>query len=85
MRIALVTRRFPPLIGGAEAMLRYLAIALADEGAEVTVVTSRPGGLAPEEWIGGKVRDGGSHLLGAELTGRVPRGVGLGHFPPGGP
>ena len=56
MRIALVTRRFPPLIGGAEAMLRYLAIALADEGADVTVVTSRPGGLPPEERIGGAVR-----------------------------
>ena len=56
MRIALVPRRFPPLIGGAEAMLRYLAIALADEGAEVTVVTSRLGGFAAEERIGGKVR-----------------------------
>lgn len=56
MRIALITRRFPPLIGGAEAMLRYLAVALADEGAEVTVVTSRLEGLAPEERTGGKVR-----------------------------
>ncbi len=56
MRIALVTRRFPPLIGGAEAMLRYLAIALADEGAEVTVVTSRLDGLPAEERIDGKVR-----------------------------
>lgn len=49
MRIALVTRRYPPLIGGAEAVLRYLAIALADEGAEVTVLTSRLGGLPAEE------------------------------------
>lgn len=46
MRIALVTRRFPPLIGGAEAMLRYLATALADEGADVTVLTARPRGQA---------------------------------------
>jgi glycosyltransferase involved in cell wall biosynthesis len=58
MRIALVTRRFPPLIGGAEAILRYLALALAEEGADVTVVTSRLEGLPAEERIGegGKVR-----------------------------
>jgi glycosyltransferase involved in cell wall biosynthesis len=53
MRIALVTRRFPPLIGGAEAMLRYLAIALAEAGADVTVVTSRLDGLAAEESLDG--------------------------------
>ncbi len=52
MRIALVTRRFPPLIGGAEAMLRYLAIALGEEGADVTVVTSRLGDLPAEEQVG---------------------------------
>jgi glycosyltransferase involved in cell wall biosynthesis len=40
VRIALVTRRYPPLIGGAERVLSYLAPALADQGAEVTVVTS---------------------------------------------
>ncbi len=40
MRIALVTRRYPPSIGGAERVLSYLAPALQDEGAEVTVVTS---------------------------------------------
>jgi glycosyltransferase involved in cell wall biosynthesis len=56
MRIALVTRRFPPLIGGAEAMLRYLAIALAEAGADVTVVTSRLDGLPPEEWLDGRTR-----------------------------
>jgi glycosyltransferase involved in cell wall biosynthesis len=49
MRIALVTRRFPPLIGGAERVLSYLAPALASEGAEVTVLTSRLDGLAAEE------------------------------------
>lgn len=50
MRIALLTRRYPPLIGGAEAMLRYLAAALAEAGAEVTVLTSRiDPALPPEE------------------------------------
>jgi glycosyltransferase involved in cell wall biosynthesis len=41
IRLALVTRRFPPLIGGAEKLLSYLADALAVEGADVTVLTSR--------------------------------------------
>ncbi len=41
MKIALVTRRYPPLIGGAERVLSYLAPALAAEGAEVDVLTSR--------------------------------------------
>ncbi len=45
MRLALVTRRYPPLIGGAEKVLSYLAAALADEGAEVTVLTARAEGL----------------------------------------
>jgi glycosyltransferase involved in cell wall biosynthesis len=40
-----VTRRYPPLIGGAEKVLSYLAGALAAEGAEVSVVTSHPPGL----------------------------------------
>jgi len=52
MRIALVSRRFPPLIGGAEKVLSYLATALAAEGAEVTVLTSRPAGMPSEEQIG---------------------------------
>jgi glycosyltransferase involved in cell wall biosynthesis len=48
LRIALVTRRYPPLIGGAEKVLSYLAPALAAEGAEVVVVTSQiPGAGAP--------------------------------------
>ncbi len=42
-RLTLITRRYPPLIGGAETMIRYLALALAEEGAEVTVLTSRLG------------------------------------------
>ena len=50
MKIALITRRFPPLIGGAEKVLSYLAPALAAEGAEVTVVTSAiPGRDLPED------------------------------------
>jgi glycosyltransferase involved in cell wall biosynthesis len=44
VRIALITRRFPPLIGGAEKLLSYLAPALADQGADVTVLTARPPG-----------------------------------------
>jgi glycosyltransferase involved in cell wall biosynthesis len=45
LKLALVTRRYPPLIGGAEKVLSYLAGALAAEGAEVTVVTSQVPGL----------------------------------------
>ena len=45
MKLALVTRRYPPLIGGAEKVLSYLAAALAAEGADVTVLTSRMPGL----------------------------------------
>jgi glycosyltransferase involved in cell wall biosynthesis len=41
LRLALVTRYYPPAIGGAEKVLSYLANALALEGAEVTVLTSR--------------------------------------------
>ncbi|QDV39025.1 glycosyltransferase family 4 protein [Tautonia plasticadhaerens] len=44
MRIALVSRRYPPLIGGAEKVLSYLAPALADLGHEVAVLTARPPG-----------------------------------------
>ncbi|MGC8639127.1 MAG: glycosyltransferase family 4 protein [Isosphaeraceae bacterium] len=39
-----MTRRYPPLIGGAERVLSYLAEALALEGAQVTVLTSRAPG-----------------------------------------
>ena len=41
MRIALVTRRYPPMVGGAERVLGYLAPALAALGAEVVVLTSK--------------------------------------------
>ncbi len=51
LKLALVTRRYPPLIGGAEKVLSYLAGALASAGTDVTIVTSRvPGlGLAAQE------------------------------------
>jgi glycosyltransferase involved in cell wall biosynthesis len=45
VKIALISRRYPPLIGGAEKVLSYLAPALAAEGATVTVLTARPPGL----------------------------------------
>jgi glycosyltransferase involved in cell wall biosynthesis len=53
LKLALVTRYYPPLIGGAEKVLSYLARALAVEGVEVTVLTSRiPGsGLAACEEV----------------------------------
>ncbi len=47
MKIALVTRRYPPLIGGAERVLSYLAPALAAEGAVVTVLTADFAGAPP--------------------------------------
>jgi glycosyltransferase involved in cell wall biosynthesis len=45
LKLALVTRRYPPLIGGAEKVLSYLAEALAAEGADITVITSQAPGL----------------------------------------
>ncbi len=42
LKLALVTRRYPPLIGGAEKVFSYLAAALAAEGADVTVLTAQP-------------------------------------------
>jgi glycosyltransferase involved in cell wall biosynthesis len=66
LKLALVTRRYPPMIGGAERVLGYLAEALAALGAEVTVVTTRmPGShqsrepeLAAGPIAGGKSGDG---------------------------
>jgi glycosyltransferase involved in cell wall biosynthesis len=52
MKIALVTRRYPPSIGGAERVLSYLAAGLAAEGAEVDVLTSRVEGLPAVEESG---------------------------------
>ena len=42
LKLALVTRRYPPMIGGAEKVFSYLATALSALGAEVTVLTSQP-------------------------------------------
>ncbi|WZO98571.1 glycosyltransferase family 4 protein [Isosphaeraceae bacterium EP7] len=38
LRLALISRRYPPQIGGGEKVMSYLAVALAAEGAEVTVL-----------------------------------------------
>ena len=40
LKLALISRRYPPLIGGAERVFAYLAEALAREGANVSVLTS---------------------------------------------
>ncbi len=48
MKIVLISRRYPPLIGGAEKVFSYLARGLAAEGAEVTVLTARPTGPGEE-------------------------------------
>jgi glycosyltransferase involved in cell wall biosynthesis len=52
IRLVLVTRRYPPLIGGAEKVLSYLADALAAQGAEVTVLTSELIGPGPTTQVG---------------------------------
>ncbi len=41
LKLALASRRYPPLIGGAERVFGYLAEALAREGADVSVLTSK--------------------------------------------
>ncbi|WP_337176131.1 glycosyltransferase family 4 protein [Paludisphaera sp.] len=46
LKLALISRRYPPLIGGAERVLGYLAEALAREGADVSVLTSAVGEAA---------------------------------------
>lgn len=62
MKIALITRRYPPLIGGAEKVLSYLARALAEEGAEVTVLTAHPPGLNVPETETVEMPRGGGRL-----------------------
>ena len=62
MKIALVTRRYPPLIGGAERVLSYLAMALASEGAEVVVLTAGSVGL-PSFEIGGDLDPGAFQVI----------------------
>jgi len=51
LRVVLITRYYPPFIGGAEKVLSYLAPALAAEGANVTVLTMQAPGLAPFEEV----------------------------------
>jgi glycosyltransferase involved in cell wall biosynthesis len=49
MRLLLVTRGFPPRVGGVETLCRQLAEGFADRGADVLVVTyGGPGGYAEE-------------------------------------
>jgi glycosyltransferase involved in cell wall biosynthesis len=69
LKLALVTRRFPPMIGGAEKVLSYLASALAVQGADITVLTSRmPGMILPahEEEVVGSVKQGTSKAIAAD-------------------
>ena len=47
LNLALVTRHYPPLIGGEERVLSYLAKALAIEVSDVTVITSQIPGCEP--------------------------------------
>ena len=73
MKLALVSRRYPPLIGGAEKVLSYLAEALAAAGADVTVLTSRLPGLelAAREDVELPIistRGGLEHVAGGKLT-----------------
>jgi glycosyltransferase involved in cell wall biosynthesis len=56
VRIALVTRRYPPDIGGAEKMLSYLAHGLAAEGAELVVLTAAAAPSARSDDSSGGVR-----------------------------
>lgn len=51
VKVALITRRYPPLIGGAERALSYLAPVLAERGVEVTVLTSHLDQDTPEREI----------------------------------
>ena len=69
LKLALVTRRYPPLIGGAEKVLSYLAEALAAEG-------SRCDGADLEDSGVGASRAGGRARLrpDAEGQGQVARG-----------
>jgi len=73
LKLALVTRRYPPLIGGAEKVLSYLAEALAREGAEVTVLTSKAPGMKDlhpreQEPIPGARADGRGRLTVVRLA-----------------
>lgn len=63
LKLALISRRYPPLIGGAERVFAYLAEALAREGADVSVLTSAIADAAAlperEEVVVAKAKNGG--------------------------
>ncbi|WP_165247217.1 glycosyltransferase family 4 protein [Paludisphaera soli] len=65
LKLALISRRYPPLIGGAERVLGYLAEALAREGDDVSVLTSAVGeaaGLPAREAVDHPRSKGGGRL-----------------------
>ena len=71
-----MSRRYPPLIGGAEKALGYLAPALAAEGAEVTVLTARAPGAAEAETVPVPEAKGGGRLTVERLATSPLRFVG---------
>lgn len=52
MRVAQVTARYSPSIGGVQTHVRRLAEGCASSGDQVTVLTHQESGSPPEEWIG---------------------------------
>jgi len=56
LRIALVTRRFWPLVGGAEVVMGNLAVELQRQGAEVVIVTAQWEPQWPSELVHREVR-----------------------------
>lgn len=56
LRVALVTRRYWPLVGGAERVMSNLAGSLAEAGSAVTLLTARWDRTWPAEVIHGGVR-----------------------------
>src|SRR5262245_3253510 len=56
LRIALITRRFWPLVGGAEVVMGNLAVELQRQGAEVVIVTAQWEPQWPRELVHREVR-----------------------------
>jgi glycosyltransferase involved in cell wall biosynthesis len=52
LRIAQITARYHPSIGGVQTHVRRLSEACVDAGDEVTILTHQFGDLPAEEWIG---------------------------------
>lgn len=71
LKLALISRRYPPLIGGAERVLGYLAEALAREGADVAVLTSAVGEAAAAP-AREELREPGSRGGGRLVVHRLP-------------